>query len=121
MRIALFVLLLLVGCAAQNDVTLMPRGHDARGSGTLDRMRNVLTVDLDGKRYSGTMQMQTASSTSYGALGSRTTSTTTNAASALLLGDGGQVRCDFGWDALMTGASGVCVDAQNRAYDMLVK
>jgi hypothetical protein len=42
-------------------------------------------------------------------------------ASALLLGEAGQMRCDFAWDAMMTMATGVCADSRNNTYDLLIK
>lgn len=112
-----FVLLLLAGCA--HNLTLMPRGAGPQGTGTLDRANNDMTVVLDGKTYRGKMQMVTG--TSVGAFG-QVTNQYTNQASALLIGDaGGQVRCDFGFDTLMTSGNGVCVDFRNVTYDLLVK
>jgi hypothetical protein len=120
--LAFVAILLLAGCAAQQSITMLPRGENAaRGTGVLDRLHNQLTVDLGGRTYQGPMVMQTGLTQSWGPLGPRTATTTTNQASALLLGDGGQVRCDFGFDALMRTATGVCVDSRNQTYDMLVK
>jgi len=110
----------LAGCAMQQTISLFPRGAGAtqQGTGSLDRLSNELTVSVDGKKYGGRMMMNTATSTNiYG----YSTSTTTNQATALLLGDGGQIRCEFGWDALMIQATGVCVDSKNVTYDMLIK
>jgi hypothetical protein len=119
---ALALALLLAGCASQQEVSLLPRGDAKPATGTLDRLRNEMVVNLDGKAYRGTMQMQTASSSTWTPLGMRTTNTTANQASALLLGDGGgQIRCDFGWDAMMTSATGVCTDNKNQAYDLMIR
>lgn len=122
-RSYLAVLLLLAGCAAQQQVALMPRGEGhPNGSGSIDRVKNVLTVYLGGRVYQGTMHMTTAASSSVGLLGGvRTEHSTTNQASALLVGNDGQLRCDFGWNALMTAATGVCVDSRNVTYDMLIR
>jgi hypothetical protein len=119
---AVVLALLLAGCASQQSITLLPRGTGPQGTGVIDRVHNMLTVDLDGRQYQGTMQLQSASSTSFGPFGPRTSSTTSNQASSLLLGAaGGQVRCDFGWNQLMTEATGVCVDYNNVTYDMLIR
>lgn len=121
MRYVIAICIVIAGCATVQSVTLLPRGEDRTpGRGTLDRMTNVLTVDLKGQRYQGTPMMQTAT-TSRGLFGAVTSTTTTSQASALLLGAEGQVRCDYGWDALMTRATGVCVDYRNVVYDLLIQ
>jgi hypothetical protein len=119
--IALMALVSMVGCAAQQQITLLPRGEAKQGTGTLDRVNNALTVYVDGRQYQGTMQMQTATSTGWSPFGRHTSSTTTNQASALLVGNEGHMRCEFGWDALMQGATGVCIDNRNATYDMVIK
>ena len=118
-RIAI-VAVLIAGCAGQHAVTLLPRGTAPQGTGTLSRMDNKLTVELDGRKYRGPMVVQTSHS-SLGLFGPART-TVANQATALLIGEsGGQIRCEFGFDAMWTSATGVCVDWQNRTYDMLVK
>lgn len=114
------IALLLAGCAAQQTVTLLPRGAGGeRGTGMLDRMSKEITVSLNGRDYRGPMVVQTAYSSGYGLFSQRTT--ISSQATALLLGDDGQVRCEFGFDAFMTMATGVCVDSKNVTYDMLIK
>ena len=117
---SLALVFLLAGCAAQQTATLMLRGHQgAQGHGTLDRFTNTLTVKLNGQEYRGSMIMRT-STTSYGILGPSSTHYS-NQASALLLGAGGQLRCDFGFDSLMTQAVGTCTDRDARLYDLLIQ
>lgn len=119
-RIAILAgLVLLAGCASQQAITLMPRGTGQAGSGTLDRMNNELRVTVGENNYRGTMIMQSAVST--GGIFSPVRTTYSNQASALLLGDIGQLRCDFGFDAMYTQGTGVCVDYRNVTYDMLIK
>lgn len=96
-------LLLLAGCAASQSVTLLPRGDAQSGAGTLDRVRNILTVNIGGRHYEGPV-----------------ITTTPSQASALLRGPAGQVRCDFGWDALMRHATGVCTDNAGASYDLQI-
>lgn len=116
---SLIAIVLLVGCASQHAVTLLPRGQGMQGTGTLNRMNNELSVSVDGKQYRGPMVVQTAHST--GLFGAGRT-TIANQATALLLGDGGgQMRCEFGFDAMWTSATGVCVDYKNITYDLLIK
>lgn len=107
---ALFVLL-LAGCAATQEVTLLPRGGAGKGFGELDRMTNQLTVDLNGTTYHGPMIMRSAQTASFKPL----------EAAALMMGDGGQVRCEITFNALMTEGNGVCVDSRNATYDLLIK
>jgi hypothetical protein len=122
MKKAIVVLALAsIGCAAQQQITLLPRGEAKQGNGTLDRVNNALTVYVDGRQYQGTMQMHTATSTGWSPLGRSTASTISNQATALLVGNEGHMRCEFGWDAMMTSATGVCVDNRNATYDLMIK
>lgn len=100
------VLLLVAGCSSlQPAVTLLPRGDAPKGVGVLDKGTYQLNATFaDGRRYAGKMIVHPGLQ-----------------ASALLLGEDGQLRCDFAWEAFMSSATGVCVDAQNRVYDMMVK
>lgn len=118
--ILLSAVLLLPACAAQQSVTLLPRGQGSQGLGVFDHMHQVLTVNLDGKRYQGQPITKTAVTT--GNLFYAGTTTTTNSEAALLLSDqGGQIRCDFEWGPMRATANGVCVDSQNVVYDLLIK
>lgn len=121
-RIAICAVLvaLLAGCATQNDVTLLPRGEgNARGSGVLNRVNNELRVTIGENNYRGTVIHSSAATT--GGLFSPVRTTYTNQANALLIGDTGQLRCDFGFDAMYIQGTGVCVDYRNVTYDMLIK
>jgi hypothetical protein len=119
LRIA--VLALFAGCAATQSIELLPRGDAKRGSGSIDRLKNEIRVAVDGRDYAGTMQLNSASSTSWGPFGPRTTTATSNQATALLIGaQGGQMRCEFSWNAPMTQATGVCVDNNGATYDLLI-
>jgi hypothetical protein len=113
---------LLPACAPQQTVTLMPRGANAGQHiiGSLDRMKNLMTVKLAGREFSGPVITRTEVS-SPGFIGLPTRTTSTGQASALLVGEGGQVRCEFAWDAMMVMATGTCVDSQNQVYDLLIK
>lgn len=112
----LVVLLLLAGCASQHAVTLYPRGAQvAQGTGVLGRLGNDLAIKLDGRQFTGKWQLITSQASG---LGPRLVG---NNCSALLLSDGQQLRCDFTFDQMWTGATGVCVDYRNITYDMLVK
>lgn len=119
MRVYLLVLLLLAGCATQQAVTLYPRGPGLRGAGVFDHVHQVLTVELDGQRYQGTPVTQTATS-GYSLFGPQST-TTTNQEAALLLGEAGQVRCEFAWGPMKQTANGTCVDRNNVVYDMQIR
>jgi hypothetical protein len=117
--LALAAIALLAACAASQTITLLPRAANVpQAHGTLDRMTNTLVVDVEGRRYQGKMQMQTAT-TSRSLFGPSST-TISNQATALLTGDGGHMRCEFGFDYFMTSATGVCVDNRNIVYDMQV-
>lgn len=116
MRYLVVLLLFLSGCAAQHAVTLYPRGAQvAQGIGVLGRVGNDLVINLDGQKFAGKWQLITSQASG---LGPRTVG---NNCSALLLSDGRQLRCDFTFDQMWTGATGVCVDYRNITYDMLVK
>jgi hypothetical protein len=118
----LIALLLLAGCATQHEVLLMPRGHALKGTGTLNRVNNDLTVELNGARYTGKSVLQTSLGASSGAFGwMRTERQYSSVSTALLIGEAGQIRCEMGWDALLTSATGVCTDHANRVYDLVVR
>lgn len=119
--IRLLFVALLAGCASVQQVQLLPRGEgNARGAGELNRLNNDLQVTLGAETYRGKMVMETSMSGGTFLTGPART-TYSNRASALLLGERGQVRCEFGFDQLMTQATGVCVDHRNITYDMLLK
>lgn len=121
MKLRILVLAgLLAGCAAQQQVALMPRGegHES-GAGYFDQIHQQLAVDIEGQRYVGTPITKTAS-TGFSLFGPQAT-TSTNEQSALLTGNGGQVRCEFAWNQFKTMANGVCVDSRNVTYDMMIR
>jgi hypothetical protein len=111
----------LAGCASQQTVNLLPRGDAERGSGTLDRLTNDLVVTVGDKTYKGKSMLRTATTTSWGFLGPRTSTSYSDQSTALLIGEGGQMRCEFTWDAMMIQATGICVDSKNATYDLLIK
>lgn len=115
----LALIALLAGCAAQQTVALLPRAGGPSGTGVFDQMHQVLTVDIEGKRYQGTPISKTAT-TSYSIFSAGST-TSSNEQSALLIGTAGQVRCDFTWNQFRTMATGSCIDSQNATYDLLIK
>jgi hypothetical protein len=114
-----FVLLILCGCAAQQVVTLLPRGGGQKGSGSFDHIHQVLTVELNGEVYKGRPITKTA--TTSPSLFTIGTTTTSNEESALLIGPAGQVRCDYAWGVYKAQANGVCVDHRNVTYDLLIQ
>lgn len=122
-RTIVLLSILLAACAAQQQVALMPRAPATeRGDGVLDRMTHDMQVTLGGQTYVGKAVLNTGTATSTGYLGAlRTTSTTDNSGSALLVAPGGQIRCDYRWDAMFTMATGVCIDSGNLTYDVLIR
>lgn len=119
MRYLVALLVLLAGCATVQQVDILPRGGGARGTGTFDHIHQVLTAEVDGKRYQG-RPVQETSTSSFSLFGPQRT-TTTNKETALLIGDTGQIRCEFAWDQMKTHANGVCVDSKNVTYDLLIR
>lgn len=118
-RIAI-VALLLTGCATQQSVTLLPReGSMQRGIGSFDHIHQLVTVDVGGRRYQG-RPTQVEARTSAGLFGP-SSYTTTNQASALLIGEGGQLRCSWTWGPMKVDAQGECIDSRGAAYDLLIK
>lgn len=116
-RAVVVVIVALSGCSAQHAVTLYPRGAQVeQGTGVLGRVGNDLAINLEGRKFVGKWQLITSQSS--GLFGPRVTG---NNCSALLLSDNQQLRCDFTFDQMWTGATGVCVDYRNITYDMLVK
>lgn len=116
--LALFAVL-LAACAAEQRVSLMPRGEGPQGTGYFDQIHQQLVVDLAGGRYIGTPITKTAT-TGFNIFGPQAT-TSTNEQNALLIGDAGQVRCEFVWNQWKTMANGVCVDSHNVTYDLLIR
>ena len=114
----LALMVLLVGCAAQQVVTLLPRAPATeRGTGILDRMTQELTVTVEGNNYRGRSVLQTGTTTNIFGV---TSTQYSNRSTALLIGDTGQMRCEFSWDYMMIQATGVCVDSRNITYDILI-
>lgn len=116
-------ILLLAACAAEQQITLLPRAPETqRGSGVLDRVTHDTTVTVGARTYRGKTVFHSATTTSWGLFGPKTATTASNQASALLLGDaGGQLRCEFAFDQMYTMATGVCVDSRNITFDILIK
>lgn len=113
------IALLLAGCT--HSVTLLPRHPGPQGVGKINEAHD-LTVDLEGKSYTGKIQWGSTITTGVNTFGFMSTSrTSSDQASALLLGDGGQVRCDFVLDIVKSMGNGVCTDSRGRTYDMAIK
>ena len=113
---------MLGACASEQQVLLLPRAPATeRATGKLDRLRHDMVVVMGGKTYAGKTTLRTAMTTSSGFLGPRTSLTSSDRGTALLIGESGQIRCEFGWDAMMTIATGVCTDSNNLTYDLLIK
>ena len=118
--LSLFVAI-LAGCASQQVVTLLPRSPATeRGMGMLDRFNQELTVTVGANTYRGRSVLQTGTSTTSHGLWTRTSAHYSNQSTALLIGDKGQMRCEYGWDSMMINATGVCIDSRNITYDILI-
>lgn len=111
----LFVLaLLLSGCAAQ-PVELFARGAPYHGTGTFSRADNTMRLTLDGGVYTGKAILLTSS-----VGGIFDSHAAANKMSALLLGPGGQISCEFSYDPMWTSAIGTCHDFRGITYDVRV-
>jgi len=114
--------LIISGCATQQSVSLLPRSPATeQGVGILNRLNQDLTVTVSGNIYRGKSSLQTGTSTTGFGMWTRTSTHFSNQSTALLLGDNGQMRCEYGWDSLMIEATGVCVDSRNVTYDIIIK
>jgi hypothetical protein len=116
----LIVLLLLAGCGTQS-VLLLPRGHAVKGEGTIQD-GHEMRVQIEGRTYSGKLDWDLGFATSTNPYGYTTTHrSSSDRAAALLLGESGQVRCDFTLSLVTKQGNGVCVDSLNRTYDMVIR
>lgn len=105
----LVVLLLLAGCAGpMKSMTLYPRSPATTpGHGTVDLAAKQLDVAIGANTYRGALVFESTRGN--------------NKATSLLLGAAGQLRCDLSFGPLFSEATGVCVDAESRTFDVLVK
>lgn len=115
------VLLALAGCT--HTITLYPRGGGEQATGTVNDGSKNMEVRLRGDTYTGSYVL--GQSVGVGIVGGAnpvpvTTVSSTNNATALLIGPNGVLRCEFRIVAAR-GGNGVCVDSSNTTYDMLIK
>jgi hypothetical protein len=94
------LLALLAGCS--HTITLYPKGGGSQAIGWLNDGSQNMEVTIDGATYSGR----------YNERGGQ--------ARAVLVGAGRTVTCEFAIE-IITGGNGMCVDANNRFYDMVIR
>lgn len=112
----LAVLLLLSGCS--HAVTLLPRSGGEKAYGSFNDGSKTMTVTIGAETYTGDYVRGRSAGVSLGATGIRPGFGVSNQHSALLIGPNGNVRCEWILEAF--GGNGVCMDRQDRVYDLIV-
>lgn len=73
----------------------------------MDLTAKVVTVETaDGRRYAGDLVYKAGPA---------------NDATAILRGDGGQMRCDLSWSDFFANGTGTCTNSQGATYDVNVR
>lgn len=130
----IFLALLPFIAACSHTVTMYPRGGGDIGTGTLNDGSRDITVNLKGKQYSGKFVRnqsygfgigQSFGAGSTGVImkpGFNTSAVmgASNQATAVLTSGADVLRCELVVVNASDG-SGVCVDANNLVYDVLIK
>lgn len=128
--LALCAALLLGGCA--HAVQLTPRdggpiGYGSAPGGIGDK--GQLTVNLNGKTYTGRWVLVRGGSMGFGSALAGSTLVTANmygaAAEAngqalLSAPDGSRIRCQFTYSSMSSAGMGVCQDDAGKTYDMTI-
>jgi hypothetical protein len=131
-QLLVFVLPFMVACS--HTVTLYPRGGGDIGAGTLNDGSREISVTLKGRLYTGKFVRNQSYGfglgQSFGAgstglvmkpgFNTAATMGATNQATAVLTSGADVLRCELVVVNASDG-SGVCVDANNVTYDVLIK
>ena len=129
--------LLLTGCARTHNLTLHPRNESLSGQGVAQEAEKTVTINLNGKVYSGTyaydgrkvatLQIYNnatayagakSASASGGSFGTAYVPGSGNGRVLAIAADGDAIRCEFQYSS--GSGIGICRDNSGKDYDLLI-